>query len=173
MLRLICLHQKLNLIINTEIIDFKFWSQGYQYCFISNIDNLGATVDINILELLMNDTAEPREYVIEITDKTRADIKVQKMYTKTLKESGRYALQTSETYWKFSKKLIWKNDGIKLMSFFSFIQGGTIIQYENKLRLLELIQVPNEHIEDFKSVKYFKYFNTNNIWIQLSGIYLN
>ena len=44
-----------------------------------------------------------------------------------------------------------------------------MIQYENKLRLLEIIQVPKEHIEDFKSVKYFKYFNTNNIWINLKG----
>lgn len=34
---------------------------------------------------------------------------------------------------------------------------------------MELIQVPKEHVEDFKSVKYFKYFNTNNIWINLAG----
>ncbi|XKL67861.1 hypothetical protein PGB90_003352 [Kerria lacca] len=107
---------------NAGLLD-KFINEGYEYCFISNIDNLGATVDINILDLLMNNNANPREYVIEITDKTRADIK-----------------------------------------------GGTIIQYENKLRLLEIIQVPKEHVEDFKSVKYFKYFNTNNIWIQLVAI---
>ncbi|KAK7580447.1 hypothetical protein V9T40_001076 [Parthenolecanium corni] len=108
---------------NSGLLD-KFISSGYEYCFISNIDNLGATVDINILDLIIkNASSNPREYVIEITDKTRADIK-----------------------------------------------GGTIIQYENKLRLLELIQVPKEHVEDFKSVKYFKYFNTNNIWINLAAI---
>lgn len=50
--------------------------QGFEYCFVSNIDNLGATVDVFILELLMSSRSSPREYVIEITDKTRADVKV-------------------------------------------------------------------------------------------------
>lgn len=48
-------------------------------------------------------------------------------------------------------------------------QGGTLIQYEDKLRLLEIAQVPKEHVDDFKSVKTFKIFNTNNLWIKLSG----
>lgn len=48
-----------------------------------------------------------------------------------------------------------------------------MIRYEDKLRLLELIQVPKEHVEDFKSVKYFKYFNTNNIWINLAAMKKN
>jgi len=30
--------------------------------------------------------------------------------------------------------------------------------------------VPKEHIEDFKSVKKFKIFNTNNLWINLKSI---
>lgn len=37
-----------------------------------------------------------------------------------------------------------------------FTQGGTLIQYEKKLRLLEIAQVPKEKVEDFKSVKTFK-----------------
>ncbi|XP_065199927.1 UTP--glucose-1-phosphate uridylyltransferase isoform X1 [Planococcus citri] len=106
---------------NSGLLD-RFIQEGFEYCFISNIDNLGATVDINILELLVN-SSPTKEIVIELTEKTRADVK-----------------------------------------------GGTIIRYEDKLRLLELIQVPKEHIEDFKSVKYFKYFNTNNIWINLSAM---
>lgn len=48
-------------------------------------------------------------------------------------------------------------------------QGGTLIQYENTLRLLEIAQVPKEHVEDFKSVKTFKFFNTNNLWVKLPG----
>lgn len=40
---------------------------------------------------------------------------------------------------------------------------------ENKLRLLEIAQVPKEHVDDFKSVKTFKFFNTNNIWANLAG----
>ena len=47
--------------------------------------------------------------------------------------------------------------------------GGTLIQYEDKLRLLEIAQVPKDHLEDFKSVKTFKIFNTNNLWIKLDG----
>ncbi|XP_050297471.1 UTP--glucose-1-phosphate uridylyltransferase isoform X2 [Anthonomus grandis grandis] len=101
----------------------KFIKEGRDYCFISNIDNLGATVDINILNLLMNSSEKEHEFVMEVTDKTKADVK-----------------------------------------------GGTLIQYENGLRLLEIAQVPKEHVEDFKSVKTFKFFNTNNLWIKLPAI---
>lgn len=98
--------------------------QGKQYCFISNIDNLGATVDLNILNLLLNpEQGGSPEFVMEVTDKTRADVK-----------------------------------------------GGTLIHYENKLRLLEIAQVPKEHVDDFKSVKTFKIFNTNNLWIKIDAI---
>merc|ERR1712241_1476631 len=93
---------------------------GKKYCFVSNIDNLGATVDLNILNMVIQ---QNREFVMEVTDKTRADVK-----------------------------------------------GGTLIQYEGKLRLLEAAQVPKEHEEDFKSVKKFNVFNTNNLWISLPAI---
>ena len=49
------------------------------------------------------------------------------------------------------------------------VRGGTLIQYEGKLRLLEVSQVPSDHAEDFKSVKKFKIFNTNNLWMNLEG----
>jgi len=98
--------------------------QGKEYCFVSNIDNLGATVDLNILNMLVNpENGQSPEFVMEVTDKTRADVK-----------------------------------------------GGTLIHYENKLRLLEIAQVPKEHVDDFKSVKTFKIFNTNNLWIKIDGI---
>lgn len=102
----------------------RFVDEGREYCFISNVDNLGATVDLNILNLLMHPTPgkQKPEFVMEVTDKTKADVK-----------------------------------------------GGTLIQSENHLRLLELAQVPKDHVEDFKSVKKFKIFNTNNLWINLPG----
>jgi UDP-N-acetylglucosamine pyrophosphorylase len=51
--------------------------QGREYCFVSNIDNLGATVDLNILNLLLNPVdGNSTEFVMEVTDKTRADVKV-------------------------------------------------------------------------------------------------
>ena len=32
------------------------------------------------------------------------------------------------------------------------VKGGTLIEYDGKLRLLEIAQVPKEHVEDFKSI---------------------
>ncbi|MEE6474603.1 hypothetical protein FKM82_010438 [Ascaphus truei] len=97
---------------------------GKEYIFVSNIDNLGATVDLYILNHLMNPPNGKRcEFVMEVTDKTRADVK-----------------------------------------------GGTLTQYEGKLRLVEIAQVPKAHVDEFKSVSKFKIFNTNNLWISLSAI---
>lgn len=45
--------------------------------FISNIDNLGATVDLGILNFLLGgDNSNKCEFLMEVTDKTRADVKV-------------------------------------------------------------------------------------------------
>ena len=40
------------------------------------------------------------------------------------------------------------------------VKGGTLIDYEGTIRLLEIAQVPSEHVEEFKSIKKFKIFNT-------------
>mmetsp|Transcript_26489 Transcript_26489/g.45615 ORF Transcript_26489/g.45615 Transcript_26489/m.45615 type:complete len:520 (+) Transcript_26489:90-1649(+) len=94
---------------------------GKELVFVSNIDNLGATVDLNILRWL---DANPKcEFCIETTNKTRADVK-----------------------------------------------GGTIVEYEGKVKLLELAQVPSKKVEEFKSIKKFKVFNTNNLWLRLDAI---
>jgi len=103
-----------------------FLDNGREYLFISNIDNLGATVDLNILNMLLNPSNpnQPKpQLVMEVTDKTNADVK-----------------------------------------------GGTLINYEGKLRLLEIAQVPKQYVDEFKSVKKFKIFNTNNLWINLQAI---
>eukprot|EP00735_Rhodelphis_limneticus_P000658 TRINITY_DN11178_c0_g1::TRINITY_DN11178_c0_g1_i1::g.6509::m.6509 TRINITY_DN11178_c0_g1::TRINITY_DN11178_c0_g1_i1::g.6509 ORF type:complete len:497 (-),score=140.64,sp/Q54YZ0/UGPA2_DICDI/57.06/0.0,UDPGP/PF01704.13/4.9e-176,DUF4301/PF14134.1/3.8e+02,DUF4301/PF14134.1/0.11,DltD_C/PF04914.7/0.15 TRINITY_DN11178_c0_g1_i1:108-1598(-) len=94
--------------------------QGKEYLFISNVDNLGATVDI---DLLYNVAELGCEYCMEVTNKTRADIK-----------------------------------------------GGTLVEMNGAVKLLEVAQVPSEHMEDFKSVKKFKIFNTNNLWVNLKAI---
>eukprot|EP00871_Galdieria_phlegrea_P005504 jgi/Galph1/5955/GphlegSOOS_G4545.1 len=104
---------------STGIID-TLLAQGKEYLFISNVDNLGATVDLNILKMI-NDSG--CEYCMELTDKTRADVK-----------------------------------------------GGTLISYDGQVTLLEVAQVPKEHTEEFKSVKKFKVFNTNNIWLNLRAV---
>ncbi|VDP23516.1 unnamed protein product [Soboliphyme baturini] len=84
-----------------------FLADGKEFCFVSNIDNLGATVDLsrflNILNFLCNHPQN--DFIMELTDKTRADIK-----------------------------------------------GGTLINYDGRLRLLELAQVSKDHYDDFTSV---------------------
>ncbi|XP_033480297.2 UTP--glucose-1-phosphate uridylyltransferase-like isoform X1 [Epinephelus lanceolatus] len=108
---------------NSGVLD-KLLAEGKEYIFVSNIDNLGATVDLFILHHLMSQPADRRcEFIMEVTDKTRADVK-----------------------------------------------GGTLIQYEDHLRLLEIAQVPKAHVDEFKSVTKFKIFNTNNLWISLPAI---
>ena len=56
----------------------KFLAQGKEYMFVSNIDNLGATIDLNILNMLVNPPTGSTQcdFVMEVTDKTRADVKV-------------------------------------------------------------------------------------------------
>lgn len=95
-------------------------AQGREILFVSNGDNLGATVDSKILDHMIETGAE---YIMELTPKTRADVK-----------------------------------------------GGTLINYQGEVRLLEIAQVPKEHVEEFKSIKKFKYFNTNNLMINLRAI---
>ncbi|KAK9467369.1 UTP--glucose-1-phosphate uridylyltransferase family [Lipomyces arxii] len=104
---------------NSGVLD-ELIARGKEILFVSNSDNLGAVVDFKILTHMVESKSE---YVMELTDKTRADVK-----------------------------------------------GGTIIDYDGSVRLLEIAQVPKEHTEDFKSIKKFKYFNTNNIWINLNAM---
>ncbi|XP_047954726.1 UTP--glucose-1-phosphate uridylyltransferase isoform X1 [Salvia hispanica] len=95
-------------------------SKGKEYVFVANSDNLGAIVDLKILNHLINNK---NEYCMEVTPKTLADVK-----------------------------------------------GGTLISYEGKVQLLEIAQVPDEHVNEFKSIEKFKIFNTNNLWINLQAI---
>lgn len=90
---------------NSGLLD-QLIAAGKEYIFVSNVDNLGAVVDLSILQTMIDSQAE---YVMEVTDKTKADIK-----------------------------------------------GGTIIDYEGKPRLLEVAQVPKDHIDEFCSTRKFK-----------------
>lgn len=70
---------------NSGLLD-TFLEEGKEYIFVSNIDNLGATVDLYILNHLMNPPNGKRcEFVMEVTNKTRADVKV----------------NTKESIWRF------------------------------------------------------------------------
>lgn len=37
------------------------------------------------------------------------------------------------------------------------VKGGTLIQYENRLMLLEIAQVPKDYVDEFKSISKFRY----------------
>jgi len=50
----------------------KYLESGKEWAFISNIDNLGATVDFTILAAAIE---RSKDFIMEVTDKTRADIK--------------------------------------------------------------------------------------------------
>ncbi|OWM84959.1 hypothetical protein CDL15_Pgr027746 [Punica granatum] len=50
------------------------------------------------------------------------------------------------------------------------VKGGTLISYEGKVQLLEIAQVPDEHVSEFKSIEKFKIFNTNNLWVNLKAV---
>ncbi|XP_014505167.1 UTP--glucose-1-phosphate uridylyltransferase [Vigna radiata var. radiata] len=95
-------------------------SQGKEYVFVANSDNLGAIVDLQILHHLVQNK---NEYCMEVTPKTLADVK-----------------------------------------------GGTLISYEGRVQLLEIAQVPDEHVGEFKSIEKFKIFNTNNLWVNLNAV---
>ncbi|KAH3743071.1 UDP-glucose pyrophosphorylase 2 [Pelomyxa schiedti] len=97
-----------------------FLSEGKEYAFVSNIDNLGATVDPVIVKFLSETNMN---FSMELTEKTRADVK-----------------------------------------------GGTLISYDDRPRLLEIAQVPPAHVPEFASLKKFKIFNTNNLWVKLSAM---
>lgn len=52
----------------------------------------------------------------------------------------------------------------------SDVKGGTLIEYENKAKLFEIASCPPSKIDEFKSIKKFKIFNTNNLWVSLKAI---
>jgi len=94
--------------------------RGKQYMFVSNIDNLRATVDTVILKHIVNNNID---FGMEVVTKTDKDVK-----------------------------------------------GGTLIHYNNTIKLLEVAEVPDEHIDEFKSIDKFTVFNTNNIWMNLDKV---
>ena len=91
--------------------------EGREYLFISNVDNLGAVVDLKILNHIIE---QDIPFLMEVTPKTVADIK-----------------------------------------------GGALCQEKNQIKLLEIADVPPEHVPEFCGNEKFKFFNTNNIWINL------
>ena len=95
-------------------------ADGREILFVSNVDNLGAVLDLRILHYMLS---EDIPFLMEVTPKTAADTK-----------------------------------------------GGTLYQEKGLIKLLEVANVPPEHIAEFCGQQKFKIFNTNNIWINLARL---
>ena len=50
------------------------------------------------------------------------------------------------------------------------IKGGTLIRYGDRLKMLEVAQVPSDHLSEFQDISKFKVFNTNSIWMNIESI---
>jgi len=95
--------------------------KGYKYMFVSNSDNLGATMDLKLLTWFKTSGAP---FAMECAARTDAD-----------KKGGHLAK---------------KADG--------------------SLLLRESAQCPDEDEAEFQNVAKYKYFNTNNLWVNLEAL---
>ena len=94
---------------------------GYEYVFVSNSDNLGATLDTAILGYFAQ---EKLPFMMEVAKRTQADSK-----------------------------------------------GGHLAQTrEGQLILREVAQCPPDEIDRFQDVSTYRFFNTNNLWLNLHAL---
>eukprot|EP00929_Paragymnodinium_shiwhaense_P032242 TRINITY_DN1790_c0_g1_i1.p1 TRINITY_DN1790_c0_g1~~TRINITY_DN1790_c0_g1_i1.p1 ORF type:complete len:848 (-),score=234.97 TRINITY_DN1790_c0_g1_i1:54-2561(-) len=100
----------------------KLISKGFKYMFVSNSDNLGATMDVNILTYFVDSKAP---FMMEVAQRTDAD-----------KKGGHLAKDLKT--------------------------GG--------LTLRESAQCPEADEKAFQDTSKYKYFNTNNLWVDLVAL---
>lgn len=95
--------------------------KGYRYAFVSNSDNLGATVDPRIAAY-MEEHDIP--FIMEVCDRLEMDKK-----------------------------------------------GGHLAEdLDGQLLLREVAQCPPDDIDSFQDIEKYKFFNTNNLWIDLQAL---
>src|SRR5204863_6333635 len=92
--------------------------RGYEYAFVSNADNLGATLNERILGWFAR---ERLPFAMEVADRTEAD-----------RKGGHLARRRD---------------------------GGLVLR--------ETAQTPDEDLDAFQDVARHRYFNTNNLWVNL------
>jgi len=114
-------HGDIYLAIYTSGVLHSLLKNGIEYAFISNSDNLGATMD----ESLLGYFSENRlPFMMEVIPRTPSDVK-----------------------------------------------GGHIARHINgRLILRESAQCPQDEMDAFKDIKRYRFFNTNNIWINLKSL---
>jgi len=97
-------------------------SQGFRYMFVSNSDNLGATMDLKLLTYF---AATGAPFMMEVATRTDADKK------------GGHLAEDAAT-------------------------GGLLLR--------ETAQCPDEDEKEFQNVNKYKFFNTNNLWVDLHAL---
>jgi UTP--glucose-1-phosphate uridylyltransferase len=95
---------------------------GYRYAFVSNADNLGATLSPRLLAWF---AASGAPFAMEVADRTAAD-----------RKGGHLAR---------------RRDG-----------GGLVLR--------ELAQTPDEDLDAFQDITRHRFFNTNNLWVDLRAL---
>lgn len=95
--------------------------RDFRYAFVSNADNLGATLDPAILAWM---ASERIPFVMEVTDRTPADRK----------------------------------------------GGHLALDLDGRLRLRESAQCPADERDRFQDIARYRYFNTNNLWLDLQAL---
>ncbi len=92
--------------------------RGFEHAFVSNSDNLGAVLDVDILGYV---AAESVPFLMEVIDRSEADRK-----------------------------------------------GGHLARYrDGRLMLRETAQCPAHALEAFQDIRRHRYFNANNLWVNL------
>eukprot|EP00913_Durusdinium_trenchii_P031822 g29801.t1 len=99
----------------------KLLKKGYRYMFVSNSDNLGATMDLKILTHFVQSEAP---FMMEVAERTDAD-----------KKGGHLAQSKA---------------------------GGLLLR--------ESAQCPEADEKDFQNTSKYKFFNTNNLWVDLRAL---
>ncbi|CAJ1363799.1 unnamed protein product [Effrenium voratum] len=101
----------------------KLLKKGYRYMFVSNSDNLGATMDLKILTHFVNSGAP---FMMEVAERTDADDK-----------KGGHLAQDKAS-------------------------GGLLLR--------ESAQCPDADEKEFQNTSKYQFFNTNNLWVDLSAL---
>jgi len=100
----------------------KLLKKGFKYIFVSNSDNLGATMD---LKILTHFAATGAPFMMEVATRTDADKK------------GGHLAKDKKT-------------------------GGLLLR--------ESAQCPDADEKEFQNVNKYKFFNTNNLWVDLEAL---
>jgi UDP-N-acetylglucosamine pyrophosphorylase len=149
-------------------------NQGKEYIFISNIDNLGATVDLkHPLEPKPDDkssngggsgnNAASSSSINDATAAAAAAAAANDTTARIPKLAKDAVLDLKLLYHLVDSEVDFALEVIE--STRADTEGGLLVGYEGKPKLLEMSQLPNAVKDDFR--KKFQHFNTNNIWVNL------